>query len=991
MSSRYLRPKFAFEDPDQESVLLRSIRSALHGSKPDRDWQHSVFYDVSSEHEAEDVVEELLWDQERVVLCAGGVIQKQWSFPHEGQPVQWACNGWLQQAGVIAASRSSGHYTNDVHSGLSRERERDNNRTRATFGPFERAEQERRREVEPETRVRATFVFLRSVGWIYLRNGIEYTFSVPFIVRRAWPLYPHGVIIQRVLEPTEVQEAELTGDETLPTVFSLVSPLAEATVVDHAANIVGGFHAVPLSLVHEDDSSDQVVSEPLSAGEVIVWVSHQGHGEDSDLLVTVHPERRQLSVWRYAYVKLGDIPFSQAHSRFRKKRASMAAGAPDNQRQTFAGGEEFGWRPQSSPEDRHPLETFPAQQQHARHHASLASLQTMSSLSAATVLATGTSRSQLPLLGEPRSPPERDRLSVDVHRMVLGGRTEPDVAMGPTDYTRMRSTHWITRLYTMDLTENEYVSQSLLQHHSNRYLTPRSLIDWQKISVSVFDQRFDGQVDRSLLGVCRPVSETLTILSITKSENRTLCVTQVGEHPAVSVAPMLIMRSNVDDLLIAEPTGVLTILTHGLQKYNASTVGIAGVIPHFLSRARPSPSAALMDVDSASNPAASNRVVALKDPIRSAVTIELFDGNASRANIDFTPKDLLTKQCLEVLALTLPADWSFGLHVTFTDAWRSRRLSCAPDTEFECFKSALLTILEIEHHQADQAGAVSPWERLAFSTALGRFEDDVVLSGLRLPQRPSPKARPPRKRPHALLAPVLNALHMLGEDLRLMVHRHDDVHRLAGLICLIAGIIRPEWADYWKRFCPNVTSGWVHPAQEDAHSVSHGRETSFVDDRLPVWPSDMTAMFYGRINNPEWKLPWYDIRKLSSQFKLSPSYAYGRLEPLAYLRQLTLIYQCLADKMVEDSRKRAENAMHLMVSHKIGQGFLNVLPIGLAAPLREAARVCQLAPGQDWPAAAYEFVGRNDLAEGANVNPGLLTANGYRPVKEFLVSTLVGR
>ncbi len=466
MSSRYLRPKFGFEDPTQESDLLRSIRSALRGSHPDRDWQRSVFYGVPSGSDAEDVVEELVWDQERVILCAGGVIQKQWSFTHEGQPVQWACNGWLQQAGVIAASRSSGHYTNDVHSGLSREREREHdrgNRTRTTFGPFERAEQERRREVEPGSRVRATFVFLRSVGWIYLRNGIEYTFSLPFIVRRAWPLYPHGVIIQRVLPPTEMEEAELTGDEALPTVFSLISPLAEATVVDHAANIVGGFHSVPLSLVHEDDESSDHVSEPLSAGEVILWVSHDGHGEDSDLLVTVHPERRQLSIWRYAYVKLGDIPFSRAQSRFRKKRASMAAGAPDNQRQTLAGSssEGFGWGMQSSPEGQHPLETFPSP--HARHHPSLVSLQTMSSLSATTVLAplaTGTSRTQLPLLGEPRSPPDRDRLIDDMHR-ILGGRTEPDVALGPADYTRMRSTHWITRLFTMDLTGDEYVVQNL--------------------------------------------------------------------------------------------------------------------------------------------------------------------------------------------------------------------------------------------------------------------------------------------------------------------------------------------------------------------------------------------------------------------------------------------------------------------------------------------------------------------------------------------------
>jgi len=457
---------------------------------------------------------------------------------------------------------------------------------------------------------------------------------------------------------------------------------------------------------------------------------------------------------------------------------------------------------------------------------------------------------------------------------------------------------------------------------------------------------------------------------------------------------MRIMRSNIDDLLVAEPTGALTILTHGLQKYNASTVGITGVIPHFRSSGPPSHSAVPMEVDGASAHLSPNRVVALRDPIRSAVTIELPDGSVSRATIDFTPKDLLTKQCLEVLALTLPADWSFGLHVTFTDSWRSRRLSSNREAEFECFKCALLTILEIEPYQKDQERNLNPWERLAYSTSSSRLEDDVVLSRLQLPQRPSLEAPPLCKRPHPLLAPVLNALHMLGEDLRLMVHRHDEVYRLAGLICLIASIIRPEWADYWKRFCPNVTSDWVHgtyhPAEAEEYSVSHGPGSSFVDDRLPVWPPDMTAMFYGRINNPDWKLPWYDIRKLASQFKLSPSYAYGKLEPLAYLRQLTLIYRCLADKMVEDSRKRAENAMHLMVSHQIGLAFLNVMPLGLAAPLREAARTCQLAPGQDWPAAAYEFIGRNDLAEGANADPGLLNVNGYRAVKEFLVSSLVG-
>jgi anaphase-promoting complex subunit 1 len=362
--------------------------------------------------------------------------------------------------------------------------------------------------------------------------------------------------------------------------------------------------------------------------------------------------------------------------------------------------------------------------------------------------------------------------------------------------------------------------------YSYSLLELRSSRDWSKISISIFDQRFDGQVDRVLLGVCRPASETITILSVAKDSDKTLRVTRIAERPAVSVAPMRIMRSNVDDLLVAEPNGTLTVLTHGLREYNASTVGITGIVPHFLPQPPTLPSVGAMGVDCTSASMLTNRVVALRDPIRSAVTVELLDGSLSRVSIDFTPRDLLTKQCLEVLALTLPADWYFGLHLTFTDAWRSHRLSCDPKVEFEGFKSALTTILQVEPYQEGLARN-DPWERLSCSASYTRLEDDLVLSGLQLPPRSPPIPPSTPKRPHALLAPVLNALHMLGEDLRLMVHRHDDVHRLAELICLIASIIRPEWTDYWKRFCPDVTAGWVYrlylPTPSDGRSYSHAR------------------------------------------------------------------------------------------------------------------------------------------------------------------------
>ena len=55
-----------------------------------------------------------------------------------------------------------------------------------------------------------------------------------------------------------------------------------------------------------------------------------------------------------------------------------------------------------------------------------------------------------------------------------------------------------------------------------------------------------------------------------------------------------------------------------------------------------------------------------------------------------------------------------------------------------------------------------------------------------------------------------------------------------------------------------------------------------------------------------------------------------------------------------------------MVRHMTDCGldnsFLADLPSGIAMPILEMIRVCQNAPEKDWPAAAYHFVGRTDLA-----------------------------
>jgi anaphase-promoting complex subunit 1 len=161
----------------------------------------------------------------------------------------------------------------------------------------------------------------------------------------------------------------------------------------------------------------------------------------------------------------------------------------------------------------------------------------------------------------------------------------------------------------------------------------------------------------------------------------------------------------------------------------------------------------------------------------------------------------------------------------------------------------------------------------------------------------------------------------------------------------------------------------------------------YLEDRIPVWPPDMTAVLYGRISNPEWKVPWYDSQHFSLIFGISPSFAYGRLEPLQYLSQLTTIYSRLADSQVNEGQKRAENAIISVVKaeSQIGPEFLRKLPLGVASPLVEAARTCQLCPPGDWSTAAYNAIGRNDLAASANYAPDMLVDDGYRPPKYYIV------
>jgi anaphase-promoting complex subunit 1 len=300
------------------SALLQSIRAALRGggdgagvSAPE-DITHTYVHASLDEHNAAE--EELAWDAAGVVLSLGGVVRRRWEFAPVGETVRWACMGWLDQSSVLAPQHASAaHYTAPTsapNGGFPSLTDPTDAVRRPAFGPFSSLLQGRPgRPVERPYRVRATFIFLRTTVKIFLASGTEFTVALPFIVRRAWAAFPFGVLIQRVVDPKELAEARATGEEALPSLFSLTTPFGEVTSVGLSlGGIRGRPYVTPMTLVDPEEAHRKTLT-PVPATETVVSVTDIFAPEAPEFFaVTIDVETKKLSVWRYAHVKPHDLP-----------------------------------------------------------------------------------------------------------------------------------------------------------------------------------------------------------------------------------------------------------------------------------------------------------------------------------------------------------------------------------------------------------------------------------------------------------------------------------------------------------------------------------------------------------------------------------------------------------------------------------------------------------------------------------------------------------
>ncbi|KAJ7075630.1 hypothetical protein B0H15DRAFT_866096 [Mycena belliarum] len=936
------------------SGLLDAIRIALRSTASEPpEARHSALVTSSAREPWEE--EEITWNPNTVVWSSGGIMRKKWTFTQEGQQVQSATLGWLEQDG----SEPPIAQLNTAHDTSTPPPRPPQSSERPTFGPFARHQQNRQTQRNKTARIPAVFVFLRSIGKIFLKNGLDYTFSIPFVVRKAWPLFPHGVMIQRNIEPNELEEAAATGDPLLPTIFSLTSPFSEAVTVGLTTGILGGFRNGPMSaqtLKDEDENSKKPL-KAVPSTENVVWTSHRVPGDANiDLLVTVDPDKRQLSVWRYVYIKPKDtpVPLGQARTQgLAHHRRSMSTATSRRTSTMFSDLDRLHPRsPRLATRDPHPPPDVPVLPGDMPPLSALPGMApALSTTATLASLGSGTTSQWSGLARPRRNSLTRNDLSVTLDRMALGGKTDVDASLAPIEHGRMKASYWMEKVHTQELASVDCDS-------------------WRDITCSLFDGRWAGVAQRTLISIHFPASASLLVFeAVHLAQENTLKLKFLSQLPALGAVSLRITRDSVWDLLILNPEHELVVLTHGIRELPIE-VKVSG------------PDTSAMVIDSSQPASRGPRLVGLKHDSFHSATLVFEDHNQRRRQqavcIDLVPTDYLTNQSLQILALSLSEGVFFELHKTFLEVWSSRGFRTSDGIEFESLTSALYLTFDLNPFASPPPPTRDLWSMLAKSPSHDRFREDPAMRILSRPKATLNiivEALPPSSTHlKMLLAPILYALHTLAEDLRLRIDHYQSLTRLAPVICRIALVIRPEWADYWKRLCPDAMAGWPHPTTTD-HQV---------DDRLPVWPPDVSAILYGRISNPDWQVPWHDTQHIAGRFHILPSFAFGRLDPLSTLKKLTNIYKCLADNTELSSQKRAENAIVCMVNTNIGQSFLNRLPLGVLSPIREAARTCQFAPPSDWPVEAYRAVGRNDVAASDSQAPDLLFGDGYKAVKDFI-------
>lgn len=279
-------------------------------------------------------------------------------------------------------------------------------------------------------------------------------------------------------------------------------------------------------------------------------------------------------------------------------------------------------------------------------------------------------------------------------------------------------------------------------------------------------------------------------------------------YPALAVVKVQALRKESHDLLVLRPNHSLFLLS-GPEYYS---IGLA------YDGAKHTDALRVMWMGEETPPVypglnAPVKVEGLQQGVGTEATLRV-SSKVHIVSFDLAPKNLLTCNSLDILRYALPLEkWNL-MRRYHLQLWISKGQPKDVAEEVDCLWTAVFSVLNQVNPSFLTKDVMSMdhlFNKMALSTSHRCLADDPILAKFKLPQRQSKGFVGSTSALSPLAAPVLFALHLLGQSLKVDVTRFSELPFLLRALLRLSSQIAPEWTDYWSRIFPDMDEAWKGP------------------------------------------------------------------------------------------------------------------------------------------------------------------------------------
>ncbi|KAG8831696.1 Anaphase-promoting complex subunit 1 [Serendipita sp. 399] len=859
--------------------LLEAIREAIQHE----DGSTEILGRVHSQGNSE-LAEELVWGSRAVVWIVGGGIRRQWSFTKESDEIRTVCWAYFEESKIkrvenLPNTRDSSALLDGLLDQPSR----------SVFGPYGDALRNSSNPVVlqeqkttgydaahllPQTLVRAICIVFRTSVRIYCEDGSDFFTHIPFLSRRAWPLYPFGLAIEEEHVP-ELYPWAFSAIDYSSTLYTLINPLQSVVSFGLAHSIVQTSRGLPLIFQEEAPFPNKDMSKLtlIKPGEYTIFMDESAD-TSCRLVVTIDTRLQMVNIYTYSYA-----PSERINSSSDILRRTRETSAPSSNLMDVI-------KPSVN------QETF--------------------GLSSRWLM------DQTPLPQGWREPIhsgiEMDREANDPQSIVVTPLLE---FSDDDDEAIIEPIYWLQRLVSIP------IDQKVME-------------DWSNVQVLPFDESLDSGT-AGYYAIFFPSTTSYRLVKVQWKSTIPLIPTSFLEavpdalpNAALSIMRIRAFRDDRYDLLVLNPDHSLTVVSTSQNIQIGLRRDSGSVLLPFM---QPTDMSGEHHGDSV-------KPIELLGLCGHNVAIRTADGSVCQVYLNFQPSNLLVQEILATLRFALSLKDFNRLSQQYLRLWFDKNMSHIPQVELGCLWSALFDLLGGTYpFISDNTLKARGFRGLSNTAVHRRFVYDDALSSFRLPPNHSISGQASIQ--SQLVAPVMLALHILGQSIMINATRLDHLRSLVPVIIQLSRNIAPEWSDYWYRICPDLGEAWT---RSDGCFPSH----------LPPLPPDIAQhCLFGT--------HWIGLSDIPKLYQLATDFLDTKPSSCRFLEDLIDFFSLIRNDPNSRELGKSETLAYLMIQRDWTLQHLERLPLSLKVPIKEALKLLQNGPRLSYPAATYKLIDRTDL------------------------------